>query len=166
MDNHIRPHFQQAELEALTQCVSWPIQSVFLYHWINTSAENAFQFVYAIELNFKNNYSLLITSGDPDDNPKLCFNAVDVAVEKMEVDRAFNGMLTIESEEVTQNDPWTDWVGKEIDQVEIDFDKEKKLYFADYMILKQADNYLLIRIGQSGDGIDVLIIDKEQMQQK
>lgn len=34
------------------------------------------------------------------------------------------------------------------------------------MILKQADNYLLIRIGQSGDGIDVLIIDKEQMQQK
>jgi hypothetical protein len=166
MDNYVRPHFQQTELEALAQCVNCPIQSVFYYNWINTSAEKAFQFVYAVELNFKNNFSLLITSGDPDETPKLCFNAVDIAMEKMDVDNSFNGLLTIESEEVTQKEPWSEWVGKEIDLVELDFDKEKKLYFADYMMLKQADNYLLIRTGQSGDGVDVMIIDKDQMQSK
>jgi len=157
-----RPYFNQQDVDEIERFIGRTITNVTYYHWQNNSEETMLSFLYAIELHFSDKGVLIISSGDAEEQQKLCFNELVIAEEQLELEDNFNGMLSIEEFNANQEEPWEGIKDETIIGIEADFDKEQKRFYAEFITLRTIKGAAKIQLHLQGDGLDVILIEDEE----
>jgi hypothetical protein len=158
-----RPYFNQQDVDEIERFIGRAIAGITYYHWQNHSQEDeSFTFLYAIELQFSDKGVLLISSGDPEEQQKLCFNELVIAEEQMELENNFNAMLSIEEFDANHEEAWEGIKGETIIGIEADFDKEQKRFYAEFVTVRTMKGAVKIQLHPQGDGLDIHLIEDEE----
>lgn len=157
-----RPIYSVEELEIIQELPGKSIETVIYHNWVNNVAGNEeMSFLFAIELHFSDASSLLITSGEPEEEPRLRFNHVLIETEKNKLETQFNGQLEIISTAPDINTPWADYLGSNISHVHVDKERGTTNYHSDFLVLAFEDEKLIITTGEDGDGLFVAYADED-----
>jgi hypothetical protein len=158
-----RPIYTAEELEVIKELPGKSIETVIYHNWINNVAgKDEVNFLFAIELHFSDATDLLISSGDAEEDARLCFNNFSIEKEKIELEEKFNGQLEIVSTAPDVDTPWADYLGESITDVHADQEKGTTNFHSDFLVLGFGSEKIIITTGEFGDGLYVAYVDKEQ----
>ncbi len=158
-----RSYFTTKDVDEIERFIGRKISSVTYYLWHNNAnQDNGFEFLYALELKFEDKGELLISSGDTEENPKLCFNEIAIAEEQLKLDQTFNGRLTINEFDASDESPWNEVTGKVILRMEADLDAENKKFYGDFINLQTEQTVLRISIHPQGDGLNIELLEEDE----
>lgn len=157
-----RPIYTADEIEVIQELSGKSIETVIYHNWVNHVADkDELNFLFAIELHFSDATTLLITSGEPDQPPRLCFNQLLIENEKKALEQQFNGQLEIVSAAPDVTTPWEDFLGVNITHVHADKEEGTSNFHADFLVLAFEEEKLIITTGEEGDGIYVAYVEED-----
>jgi hypothetical protein len=104
--------FTTEEVYQIAALVNEKLSGVFYHYWVNKASAEVFEVLDWISLRFESGNSLTLTGGLDSDGIKLVSPNFDE--ERLELEKKFEGKVTIETRNASKHKFWKECIGQEI----------------------------------------------------
>lgn len=139
-----RKTFSVNELLKLNSMQGKILANVIYHNWVNTADGNSkYVFIDKLELNFLDGVKIVLNAGEDSDALRIIEN-YNLSQDILEIEKDFEGKITIVSELANKNEYFADIIGKEISSVQLS--KDGGDYLADAIVLEFEKERRLIAL--------------------
>ena len=156
-NTHIPPNcFRQEEVEAFQSFENQCLTGINYYLWLSlTESTPTVRFLFALELIFDSETSLLISAGE--DSEAIRVIPASALLETATRLKQLHGQPIIQRLARDGQSIWADVVGKKLDGIQL-ARHENGLYLNDAMVLHFDSTHIVVELPEAGEGLELRMV--------